>query len=302
MKKLFTLLVFTTSAVMITAQAPEKMSYQSIIRNSSGELLANSNVGIKISILKDASEGDAVYVETHTVETNANGLVTLMIGGGTIVTGTFAAIDWSAGSYFLKTETDPTGGTNYTISGTSQLLSVPYALHAKTADSVTGGSIGLTHYIGELYGGGIVVAVWKESGIEKGLIASLADVSASAQWSSITSTPVGATAKSPIDGQANTTAIVAQGDFIGAAYLCDNYSSGGFNDWYLPAAWELNQCYNAAFVVNTILGAANGFQFAYYWSSTEYNYDGAWYQNFNYGEPYPSNKASNYRVRAVRRF
>jgi uncharacterized membrane protein (UPF0136 family) len=139
MKRLFTLLSVVSISIMVTAQTPEKMSYQSVIRNSSGILLANNNVGIKISILKDSSEGDAVYVETHDEETNANGLVTLLIGGGTVLTGTFAGIDWSAGSYFLKTETDPTGGSNYTISGTSQLLSVPYALFAKRVAQVRTG-------------------------------------------------------------------------------------------------------------------------------------------------------------------
>jgi hypothetical protein len=168
---------------------------------------------------------------------------------------------------------------------------------------VTGG--GFTHYIGELFGGGIVVAVWKESGVEKGLIASLTDVSASAQYSSI-DTLIGATARSLIDGQANTAAIVAQGDVSGAAYLCDNYTSGGFSDWYLPAKWELNQCYNATFVVNTILGATNGFQyqnFPTYWSSTEVVSNGAWYQNFSNGDLGTNfGKGTKFRVRAVRRF
>ena len=121
---------------------------------------------------------------------------------------------------------------------------------------------------------------------------------------------IGLSAQSGIDGQANTTAIVAQGDVSGAGYLCDNYSSGGFNDWYLPALWELNQCYNAAFVVNTILGATDGFQFdANYWSSNEYDLNYACVQNFLYlftgnsnGNPNRYKKYSNRRVRAVRRF
>nr|MBC8474168.1 DUF1566 domain-containing protein [Cryomorphaceae bacterium] len=276
-----------------------KMSYQAIVRDGSNALVTSTTVGMQISILQTTATGTAVYVETQTPTTNANGLVSLEIGTGTVVSGDFTTIDWSNDSYFIKTETDPTGGTSYTITGTSQLLSVPYALHAKTAESITGG---ITHYVGELFGGGIVVAVWKESGVEKGLIASLTDVSASAQYSSITGTLIGATAQSPIDGQANTTAIVAQGDVSGAAYLCANYTSGGFSDWYLPAAWELNQCYNAAFVVNTILGATNGFQFAYYWSSTENNNNGAWYQDFNGGGASNDGKDGNFRVRAVRRF
>lgn len=299
MKKIYSIAAALLMTASVFAQSPEKMSYQAIVRDGSNALVTSTTVGMQISILQTTATGTAVYVETQTPTTNANGLVSLEIGTGTVVSGDFTTIDWSNDSYFIKTETDPTGGTSYTITGTSQLLSVPYALHAKTAESITGG---ITHYVGELFGGGIVVAVWKESGVEKGLIASLTDVSASAQYSSITGTLIGATAQSPIDGQANTTAIVAQGDVSGAAYLCANYTSGGFSDWYLPAAWELNQCYNAAFVVNTILGATNGFQFAYYWSSTEYGDFNAWYQGFYNGLTNYSGKSDHCRVRAVRRF
>src|SRR5690554_566777 len=93
---------------------------------------------MQISILQGSASGTAVYVETQTPTSNANGLVSLEIGAGTVVSGDFTTIDWANGPYFIKTETDPTGGTSYTITGTSQLLSVPYALHAKTAETVTG--------------------------------------------------------------------------------------------------------------------------------------------------------------------
>src|SRR5690554_2619759 len=89
---------------------------------------------MQISILEGSANGTVVYTETQTPTTNDNGLVSIQIGGGE----DFDEIDWANGVYFIKTETDPSGGTNYSISGTSQLLSVPYALHAKTADSVTG--------------------------------------------------------------------------------------------------------------------------------------------------------------------
>jgi uncharacterized protein (TIGR02145 family) len=135
MKKLFTLIVIATIAIGLFAQAPQKMSYQAMIRNSSGELVKSNNVGMQISILQGSETGTAVYVETHTKMTNENGLVTLEIGSGTIVTGIFAEIDWSTGIYFIKTETDPTGGTIYSIEGTSQLLSVPYALYSKNAET-----------------------------------------------------------------------------------------------------------------------------------------------------------------------
>jgi hypothetical protein len=138
MKKIITICVAILMATSVFAQAPEKISYQAVVRDGSNNLVASSTVGMRIQLLQDSEFGDAVYVETQTPTSNANGLVSLEIGEGIVVSGTFASIDWANGPYFIKTETDPTGGTSYTISGTSQLLSVPYALHAKTADSVSG--------------------------------------------------------------------------------------------------------------------------------------------------------------------
>ncbi len=142
MKKLSALLIIILLTATVWAQSPEKLSYQAVIRNSNNALVTNTQTGMQISILQGSvSGGSVVYVETHTPTTNANGLVSIEIGGGTIISGDFSAIDWADGPYFIKTETDPVGGTNYTIIGTSQLLSVPYALHAKTAESVSGGII-----------------------------------------------------------------------------------------------------------------------------------------------------------------
>ncbi len=116
-------------------QAPQGMTYQSVIRNSTNNLVTSSPVGIQISILQGSATGSAAYIERHTPTTNANGLATIEIGNGTPVAGTFAGIDWSNGPYFVKTETDPNGGTTYSISGTNQLLSVPYALYAENSGS-----------------------------------------------------------------------------------------------------------------------------------------------------------------------
>lgn len=138
MKKIFTISVVVLLTVSLFAQSPEKISYQAVIRNNSNALVTNTQVGMQISILQNSASGTPVYVETQTPTTNDNGLVSIEIGTGTIVSGDFSAIDWANGSYFIKTETDPDGETNYTITGTSQLLSVPYALHAKTAETVTG--------------------------------------------------------------------------------------------------------------------------------------------------------------------
>ena len=120
-------LVYLLIGTTIFAQAPQKMSYQAVIRNTSGTLVTSSSVGMKISILQ-GSTGTIAYSEIQTASTNANGLVSLEIGAGTVVSGTFGGINWANGPYFIKTQTDPTGGTNYTIVGSSQLLSVPYAL------------------------------------------------------------------------------------------------------------------------------------------------------------------------------
>ncbi|MDR3024232.1 collagen-like protein [Chryseobacterium sp.] len=133
MKKILLLFWILTGFFMGLSQAPEKMSYQAVMRNGSGQLLVNQGIAVKVSILQGSPAGAAVYSERLTGNTNANGLISLEIGTGTVLTGTFATIDWPAGSYYLKTETDPAGGTSYTIVGTSQLLSVPYAMYAKSA-------------------------------------------------------------------------------------------------------------------------------------------------------------------------
>ncbi len=141
MKRIYTILVTVLLTASVFAQAPERMTYQAVIRNSSDQLVINQGIGMQISILQTTAMGTPVYVETHNTITNANGLVSVEIGNGTVVSGDFSAIDWANDVYFIKTETDPTtaGGTTYTISGTSQLLSVAYALHSKTAESIEGG-------------------------------------------------------------------------------------------------------------------------------------------------------------------
>jgi hypothetical protein len=133
MKKLFTLFVILGMTFSIFAQAPQKISYQAVIRDAGNNLVTSHVVRMQINILQGSAGGTSVYTETQTPTTNANGLVSIEIGGGT----GFDVINWASGPYFLKTETDPTGGTNYTIVGTSQLLSVPYALYTKTAGTAT---------------------------------------------------------------------------------------------------------------------------------------------------------------------
>ena len=125
------------------AQAPNKMSYQAVVRDASDELLISKLIGVQISILQGGAQGTSVYTETFAPTTNANGLVTLELGTGIVVSGDITTIDWNNGPYFMKTETDPTGGIAYSISGTSQLMSVPYSMQAQRAvlaDSIVGGA------------------------------------------------------------------------------------------------------------------------------------------------------------------
>ena len=355
--------LMTVSAYFSTqlkAQTPEKMSYQALVRDASNKLVANKKIGMQISILKNTATGTSVYVETHSPTTNANGLVSLEIGTGTVESGNFSTIDWANDIYFIKTETDPSasGGTNYTITGTTQLMSVPYALHAKTADSLIGGIIesdpiysssiayGIAaadtvlwnnhtdstaianmgfvaggsnnHYIGELFGGGIVYYVY-DNGLH-GLIASLKDLDnggVGVIWSGNVSAQIGVAAQSFYDGKSNTAAMVTQSpSFDKAGTLCNSYSKDGFTDWYLPSAVELSLLYNASFLISTILindgdNTTQPFQpdfdysaptYGRYWSSTEVNGFASWYYDFTTSEVNNDLKNSSYRVRATRSF
>ena len=141
MKRIFTVITVVLLSLKLWAQAPQRFSYQAVVRGLNNELVSSKQVGMQISLLQGTENGNAVYVETHKLTSNANGLVSLSVGGGTFVSGSFSNVDWSKGPYFVKSETDPTGGTNYTLITTTQLLSVPYALYAKNSkisDSISG--------------------------------------------------------------------------------------------------------------------------------------------------------------------
>jgi hypothetical protein len=133
MKNIYKVLMFLFATHSILAQAPESMSYQAVLRDANETLLKNQAVGMRISILriKGAVTTNA-YTETQITTTNINGLVSLEIGTGS-TSNSFANIDWSAGPYFIKIETDPKGGGTYSITGTTQLVSVPFAMYAKTS-------------------------------------------------------------------------------------------------------------------------------------------------------------------------
>jgi hypothetical protein len=285
MKKLYTLLVSFLITLTLFAQAPEKMNYQAVVRDANNALIMNQAVGMKIQILQGSVSGTTVYKETQTPTSNDNGLVTLEIGTGTIVSGMFGTIDWSTGPYFIKTETDPTGATNYTISGTSQLMSVPYALYAKTsgngagADGIDGqdGATGATGATGPAGTDGIdgqdgAVGPQGLSGTPyvdpTYTIGISTDLGGYVFWVS-TDGKHGLVAETQDQGL--STWYNAQNLISDPA----NHSTNGqkFRDWRLPTKYELNEMYLSR-------SAIGNFGTKTYWSSFLVGNGSAWRQNF----------------------
>lgn len=130
---LFILSAFLFNILNTAAQAPEAFSYQAVVRDASGTIIQNQAVAFRISILQTATTGVSVYSETHNITTNDFGLANLQIGTGTVVSGNMSTIDWGATDYFVQVDLDASGGTNYQTMGTSQLLSVPFAMYAQTS-------------------------------------------------------------------------------------------------------------------------------------------------------------------------
>jgi hypothetical protein len=259
---------------------PQLFNYSAVARNASQQPIVSSPIGIQISILKGTVNGTVVYTENHIVTTDAFGLFNLLVGGGTVQSGSMNTIDWSDDSYFLNVGMDVTGGTSFVTMGTTQFLSVPYAIHAATADSLIGGmpvSNGFTHYVGELFGGGVVFQVYKDlQGVEHGLIVDLVDLPAE-PWSNIY--PGDAGAVNDMDGLANSNAIILQpGHTSSAALSCLNSSNGGYDDWYLPSINEMVQIWQNYYVISKTLSETDGASLfnsvADYWTSTESGPDG----------------------------
>ena len=319
-KKIYSMIVVLCFTASVFAQAPQKMSYQAVIRNSSDALVISTPVGMRISIIQGSIFGASVYVETQTTSTNANGLVSIAIGTGTPVTGTFAGINWAAGPYFIKTETDPTGGTAYTIAGTNELMSVPYALYAANggtpgpagptgatgpvgpagAMGATGpvgapGTGGFTHYLGEAFDGGIIFYLYKGSdGLEHGLIVALTESTAAWQTSGTL-----VNANRTEDGVYNTALMTGS--------PAKTYITTLGTGWYLPSIDELGKLYYNRYYVQKGLRAGGHTLLSntldtYYWSSTEGSATNAYGFSFLNGYAHLDFKTDTNTVRGVRAF
>jgi hypothetical protein len=331
---IFILLLITT---LLAAQTPQGFNYSAVARDATGKPLANRNVGVQLSILKTGPTGALQYAENHLVNTDGYGLFNLVVGNGTAQSGSISNIQWGSDNHYLKVAIDANGGSNYITMGTTQIMSVPYALHAKKSDngvdrvSANGdtlvltngqvfvqansvGTVGFTHYIGEQFGGGVIFNLWKDAqGNEHGLIVDLNDLSTTQTWSNVNATLIGTTAQSSWDGLNNCNAIIGQpGHSNSAAALCLNSLNGGQNDWYLPAIDELNILANNLSEVNRALkNIAGATTLTYldgnnknYWSSTENRYNSAFYIRLYISQydSFTNGKGNSINVRAIRAF
>lgn len=303
MKTNFLLLFILAIFFEVIGQAPQKMSFQAVVRRSDNSLVSNAPVGCRISITQGVSGSIIYYSEYHSAMTNDNCLLSLEIGNGAKLTGAFDLIPWQMGEIYLTTEYDPDGGTIFTLSNTSQLLSVPFAFYSMQTSST------FKHYIGELYGGGMVFYVSKgDNGVEHGLIVDLSDLTTGIEWSNLYEIEVGDDAKSLWNGMPNSLAILNQSGHINsAALLCLNSLNNGYDDWYLPSIDELNLLFNARYEINKTIEIKNintGLlnHFDYYWSSTEAKNYSAWCKHFATGDCHTNGKFAEYAVRAIRKF
>ena len=163
MKKTITILVALFIWLSLAAQAPEKMSYQAVVRNEKGALVLNRTLGMKYTFAIPKPYYTTIYAETHTPVTNENGLVSIAIGTGTLVPWSipFKDINWGAETYYLRTDIDLSGGSTYTISSTQQLLSVPYSLTSKTAVKADTASKAAVADMAKKNNGEIILWIWR---------------------------------------------------------------------------------------------------------------------------------------------
>ena len=133
MKHLSLIVVAVLMGITAMAQSPSKFNYQAVARDAAGVLVSDGTVGVKVTILSGSATGTEVYSETHSATTNVYGMLNFQIGAGTGATGDISTIDWGSDAHFIKVEMDPAGGSSYTVSNTSELISVPYAEYANSA-------------------------------------------------------------------------------------------------------------------------------------------------------------------------
>lgn len=245
-------------------QSPGGFNYQAIVRDANSKVVASQSVGIQISIKQGSASGPSVYQETFSPLTNDYGLINLEVGTGSVESGSFSAIDWAHGPYFMETAMDLSGGTNYMVMGASQLRSVPYALFAGTAENITQKSFD----VGEWANGGVIFYVNKDG--THGLVAATDDQATNISWYNAN------------DNLNNPRSHDEDG--------------GSYMDWRLPTKYELELMFQRKSMIGN-------FTRYIYWSSIEAdNGQVVWTLNFNDGQELISDKTSKGSVRLVRVF
>ncbi|MCF8462051.1 MAG: DUF1566 domain-containing protein [Flavobacteriales bacterium] len=299
MKQILIIIVFTLSSVHVFAQTPEKFNYQGVARDGNGGVIADEVIAVRFTIL----DGDLTehYKEEWNVFTNEFGLFDMKIGNGFVLQGDFTSISWGEASYYLRVELDPTGGTSYQNMGTTQLVSVPYALYSKDTEAGK-------YKVGDYALGGIVFYVDETE--RHGLVCYNQDLGFGARWYMGTYGESFATGDGMYAGEMNTLIMITGQMVLGsdgggnAATACAELSANGFADWCLPSKAELNQIYWNRDVINAAIQANFGVVLSteIYWSSTESNNNWAHSQNFTTGGQGTNNKSDYHLVRPIRKF
>ncbi len=303
---IFLLFICISSSVNSQTHTVKTIVYNTLVLNSSKLLMKNVHFGIKASIIKGDEKGHVIYSEILKGQTNVKGNLAIDIGVGYVVAGKYSNFDITSGPYMIKLEMDPHGGTNYTINITRPFVNLAKGTTAPFKFSV-GSRVIAKRYVGELFGGGIIFHLSKDSlGNDHGLIASLQDLSTSAKWGLSGIDFYGF--KNASDGKDNFKAMLNNGAEPGtAARIVEKYQHDGYKDWYLPALKELLMLYQVKDLIDKTLDTdknekTKGLERKHYWSSTGYSASTSWFFSFynggatNYGKNYVFN------VRAIRAF
>ena len=337
-------LIFALTVISETVytQVPDKFKYSTEIKQDD-KLVKSKEIQLQISLLKDSVKGDIIYKEKQTIITNENGIANFVIGdeNSKKLKGSLSDIDWANNLYFIKIAADINDDGKIDNSWTSQVLSVPYALYAKSAGEISSelpekdpdfkksvaSSISQNdtnnwndlvrkhkHFIGELYGGGIVY--WVTPDGQHGLVASLNDLCGGkkVQWSPNPQRSISG-AQSYTDGKSNSAAIIKADNANGyPAEACSAYKNGIYNDWYLPSNQELQLMLASTFIIDKVLSEDNNTntngvtfinkvgEYGRYWSSTEQATNAAWLAFFTQNRLDFDRKDTYARVRAIRSF